>query len=110
MIDKAALLAASLPTVTVDLPGAGAVSVRGLTRSEVHSLGDLKSDVEALERRILRLGMADPAMDDVDVKAFYESAPSEWTDLIVTAISRLSGILKESPKSDVPGLRDGRGP
>lgn len=108
MIDKDAFLKASTPEETICLPGVGDVRVRGLTRSEAVSLSEVKSDTPALERLIVRLGLVQPALSEAEVEAWYESAPSGLTDLIVNAVTRLSGADESAPKSGVPGVRSGR--
>lgn len=104
-MDKDLFLKASIPEGTVDIPGAGTVRVRGLTRLEVLGLEPLQKDVGALERRIILLGMVDPSLDEGDVAAWYAAAPAGHTDLIVNEVSRLSGMSEGSPKRAVPGVR-----
>lgn len=102
MIDKEAFLKATAPETSVELPGLGTVKVRGLSRSEAVSLAPLKDDTGALERRILILGLVDPALTEDELKAWYDSAPAGLVDPIIAAIERLSGLGKGAPKSDVP--------
>ena len=108
MIDKEQFLKAAVPEDLVNVPGHGQVRVRGLTRSEVVGLQAMPKDVGALERRIIQLGMVDPVLDEGDVAAWYASAPAGHTDLIVDAVSRLSGLSEAAPKSGVPGVRRGQ--
>lgn len=107
MIDREQFLKAGVPEQVVVIPGAGEVRVRGLTRLEVLGLQALTADQGALERRIIHLGMVDPELDEDDVAAWYAAAPAGHTDLIVEAVSALSGIAAGAPKSGVSGVRRG---
>lgn len=106
MVDKEMFLKVPMPEKEVDLPGLGTVRVRGLSRAEVLTLSEMKGDTGRLERAIIRLGVADPQLSDGEVAAWYESAPAGHTDLIVDAVSVLSGMSKEAPKSGVLGIRE----
>ena len=105
MIDREVFLKAALPEAEVDLPGVGPVRVRGLTRAEVVALQGFKADVGAVERRIIALGLVDPALGPDDVDVWYDTAPAGMTDLIVNEVSRLSGLSDGATKSGVPGIR-----
>lgn len=108
MMDREVFLKASPPEEHVDLPGTGTVRVRGLTREEVHALAPLKKDQGTLERRIIHMGLISPSLSEEDVVVWYGSAPAGHTDLIVGAVSRLSGLFADSSKSGVPAVRGKR--
>lgn len=103
MIDKEAFLKPSVAEEVVTLPGKGDVLVRGLTRLEAVSLQKVKDDPAALECLIVRLGLVQPSLTEEEVKAWYASDVAGHTDLIVSAVERLSGLSEGAPKSDVPG-------
>lgn len=107
MIDREQFLKAALPEAELDIPDVGTVRVRGLTRAEALGLQTIKDDPGALEQRIILLGLVEPALSADDVDAWYGSAPAGLTDLIVDAVSRLSGLGEGAAKSGVPGIRSG---
>ena len=108
MADKEAFLKAAPPRGEVDIPDVGPVGVRGLTRQEALSLRDLVGGPGAIERRIIHLGMTDPALTEAEVEAWYGSAPAGHTDRLVNAISALSGLSEGAEKRGVPEVRGGR--
>lgn len=105
MIDREQFLKVAVPEAVVDLPGFGEVRVRGLTRVEAMGLKGF-SDNGDLERRIIHLGMVEPALDEDDVAAWYAAAPAGMTDIIVDQVSKLSGLGQGAAKSGVPGIRE----
>lgn len=109
MIDREQFLKAAAPEGTVTIPGEGEVRVRGLTRLEVIGLQGMPKDTGQIERRIIQLGMVDPALSEDDVAAWYAAAPAGHTDLIVDEVSRLSGLGEGAAKSGVPPVRGRRG-
>lgn len=107
-MDREALLKGLTPEREVEL-SAGTVRVRGLTRAEVTALAPLKDDLPDLERSILLLGFVDPVLSEEDIAVWYATAANSDVDRAVTAISEATGMAPDSPKSGVPGLRDGGG-
>lgn len=107
-ISRELFLKAAVPEDVVDIPGLGPVRVRGLTRLEVIGLQSMPKDTGLIEKRIIRLGLVDPVLTDDDVDAWYDVAPAGHTDLIVDAVSRLSGLGEGATKSGVPPVRNRR--
>jgi hypothetical protein len=89
---------------TVDIEGIGTVRVRGLSRSEVFMTQQAKG-TEAMERKILALGMVDPPMTEDDVKTWQRNSPAGELDAVANKIHDLSGLGKGADKSGVPDVR-----
>lgn len=105
-MDKSALLASRLPTGEVDIPGVGTVVVRGLSRQEMISVGEI-GDQLAQERRTLSLCMVDPRLTEDEVRQWQEASPAAEINAVAQRINELSGIgpaaAKEAYKSDGSG-------
>ena len=101
---KARLLGMSLPEDTVEIPGVGPVRVRALNRHEALSVQGLKG-AEAIERRIVSLGLVDPTMTEAEVGQWQKAAPAALLDLVSDRIAELSGLKDDSPKEVVKSLR-----
>lgn len=104
MIDREAFLKHRLGERTVELPGVGMVRVRGLSREEAFSLKKEK-DTEAMERKLVLLGLVEPKLSAEDVAEWYAHAPAGEIDLIVGPIQELSALNEGAAKSDVPQVR-----
>lgn len=104
-MDKEALFAPRLPEDDVEVPGIGAVRVRGLSRIEAMHVQAAKGP-EATERRILALGMVDPKLTEDEAGRWQRAAPAGELEPVTDRIAELSGIApgaaKEATKS-VPG-------
>jgi hypothetical protein len=97
---KSLLLKSRIPEANVDLPGVGTVRVRGLNRAEALRVEAAKG-VEARERRILALGMVDPAITEAEAGQWQRNAPAGELDPVSTKIAELSGMLPGSAKEAV---------
>jgi hypothetical protein len=106
---KARLLKPRVPEGTVDLEGIGTVRVRGLSRGEVYMTQQAKG-TEAMERKILALGMLDPALTEDEVRAWQQNSPAGEIEPVADKIRDLSGLNKGADKSGVPDVRDEPGP
>lgn len=104
MIDREAFLKHRLGEATVELPGVGAVRVRGLSREEAFSLKKEK-DTEAMERRAVALALVEPQLSADDVAEWYANAPAGEINLILESIRDLSGLNEGAAKSGVPSVR-----
>lgn len=104
MIDREAFLKHRLGERAVEIPGVGVVRVRGLSREEAFSLKK-EEDHEAMERRMVLLGMVEPKLSADDVAEWYAHAPSGEIELVVGPIQELSSLGKGAAKSDVPSVR-----
>lgn len=87
----------------------GTVTVRALTRDEIHFVNDKAGDnVRELEAQTLCLAMVDPVLSIADVRKWLEVAPGgEFID-VMTAVSALSGVDEGAQKSGVPAVRGPR--
>lgn len=100
---KARLLKPRIPEGTVELE-LGTVRVRGLSRGEVYMTQQCKG-VEAMERKILALGMVDPPMTEAEVRQWQENSPAGELEAVTKKIQQLSGLGEGADKSGVPGVR-----
>jgi hypothetical protein len=96
-MDKAALLAATLPHDDVDLPsGAGTVRVRGMTRAEAVRVSKRiesgEFDQVDVEIAACAIGMVDPAMTEDDVRQWREVAAAADVQAVAQRISELSNL------------------
>jgi hypothetical protein len=95
-VDKALLLAPRLAQDEVQVPGVGAVKVRGLTRAEVAKIGN-RDGLEA-ERMAISLAMVDPVLTEDEVGQWQESAPAMEIQPVLVRINELSGLTKQAQK------------
>ena len=105
-MDKELLFKPRLPEDTVDVPGIGTVRVRGLNRAEATMIESAGS-TEAKERKILALGVVDPALTEAEVGRWMKAAPAGEIQPVSTRIAQLSGMLDDSAKTAVKTFRDG---
>lgn len=101
------LLASRLPEDTVDVPGVGKVTVRGLSRKEVGTAitaarsedGELDSDT--LEIAYLAMAMVDPTFTQEEADLWHSTAGMAQIQPVIDKISELSGLGRAAAKSDV---------
>lgn len=93
---------------SVEIDGIGTIRVRGLSRGEVFMTQQAKG-TEAMERKIVALGMVDPPMNEDDVKQWQRNSPAGELEIVVDKIRQLSGLGEGADKSGVPGVRDESG-
>lgn len=91
-VDKASLLALTLPRETVEVPGLGSVTVRGLSRAEVVHLQVSCTTPDELENETLAAGMVEPALSVEEAAGFRANAPSDVVRAISDPILALSGL------------------
>jgi hypothetical protein len=96
-----------LPEDDVEVPSMGTVRVRGLSREEVFECQKAKG-TQAHERKILHLGMIDPAMTEGQAALWQKVSPAGEIEPVVDKIRALSGLDEGADKSGVPG--DGERP
>lgn len=103
-MDKELLFAPRLPEADVEVPGVGTVRVRGLNRPEAMAVQAV-SGTEARERKILALGMVDPALTEAEAGRWQKAAPAGELEPVTTRIAELSGMLEGSAKEAVKTFR-----
>lgn len=103
MLDREAFLKSSPPERVVEL-STGSVRVRGISRAEALTLKG--QDLSVLEPRIIQFGLVEPELSAADVDEWYLHANCLDVDIMVRAISELSGLSAAAPKSDVPGVTE----
>lgn len=109
-MDKSVLLKRSAHNVEdVDIPGAGAVTVRGLTRAEVEDArvlaGGQKAASADMEIQLIAASLVDPEMTSQEVAEWLTDAPAGDSVAVMQAISRLSGLGQDARKSGPPPVR-----
>jgi hypothetical protein len=105
---KARLLKPRVPEGTVELDGLGTIRVRGLSRGEVFMTQQAKG-VEAMECKILALGMVDPQMTEDEVRQWQANSPAGEMEPVADKIRELSGLNRGAEKEAVQTFRDGSG-
>ena len=100
-MDKAALFESRLPRAEFETP-AGTLLLRGLSRAEIMSLRKVgqSGDVDEVDKRMLRLGVVEPALTDADVKTWREAWPAAEIDAVVSKIAELSGMHEEETERE----------
>jgi hypothetical protein len=109
-MDKNALLTERLPRGEVEIPGVGAVTVRGLSRYELLLAGKGQEDVTVMEQRMLSMGMVDPEMTEQDIAEWQKCSPAGEIMPVVALINELSGVGRDVQKEAYKSLRDESGP
>lgn len=100
-----------LPVDTIDIEVDGEVetlTVRGLNRGEMITLGKLSDDEgqEVAERYMLSCALIDPAdMTREDVAAWQESSPGMEMHPVIQLVNALSGAGKVAEKSRLHEVR-----
>lgn len=103
-MDKELLFKPRLPEVEIDVEGVGTIRVRALSRAEALAAQNAKG-VEAMERKILVLGMVDPQVTDADVRKWQDASVAGEIEAVTNCICELSGLsvdnaaLKEAMRS-----------
>lgn len=106
-MDKSALLTERLPREEVPIPGLGTVTVRGLSRYELHLVNKGTDEAAVIERRMLAHAMVDPELTVDDVEQWQRCSAAGELTLVTEAVQRLSGLGEGADKSGVPGAGEG---
>lgn len=111
-MDKNALTASRLPTDQIEIPGVGAITVRGLSRFELLLAGKLADDkgTASMEQHMLSMAMVDPEMSVKDVEAWQKASPAGEMAPIVALVNRLSGVGQGADKSGLSEAGEGSEP
>lgn len=101
-LSKEELLAGTVPTDKVEIPGKGEVLVRALTRGQVHANSEAREknrlSNKEIEAKTLAWGLVEPELDINEVKAWMDSAGTAEVNLVVEKIMELSGFEEEDRK------------
>jgi hypothetical protein len=107
-MDKEALLKGSLPEVEVEIPGKGAVRVRGLSRAEYLQMGIIgQEDLERAEVYMIGHGLVDPALSVEEIRKWRDAVNAGEVDVVTEAINKLSGLNETALKDAVSTFRGG---
>ncbi len=101
-MDRDLLKKARLVEEDVDLPGVGTVRVRAMSRAEAMRIKDKSMSVAKMEQIILSTAMLDPVMSVDDVREWQEASGAGEIELVVAAVTRMSGLERNAGKSDLP--------
>lgn len=96
-LDKNTLLGAALEQEDVKL-SIGIIRVRALSRGEVFRAQQAE-DAAATEIRLLAAGLVEPAMEEADVKGWYETGAFGDIRTVLEVLFRLSGLEPGASKS-----------
>jgi hypothetical protein len=92
----------------VEIEGVGSVLVRALSREELLTAGEdadgNKLGIVPMERKMVALGMVDPAMTEADVAVWQANSPADELSVVVDKINKLSGVAQGSTKEAFPGV------
>lgn len=90
-----------LPEDVVEVEGVGTVRVRAMNRGEVLNMQSY-ADKKVSEQYMLSCTLIDPAgMTMEDVADWQAASVAMEIEPVTDKVAHLSGILKDSPKSDV---------
>jgi hypothetical protein len=105
-MDKAALLTDRIPRGEVEIPGVGKVTVRGLSRYELHLSGKGTDDAGTVERRMIAMSMVDPQLTEAEVELWQKNSSAGELASVTVAIRDLSGLNPGADKEAYKSLRD----
>lgn len=99
-VDKEALFKPRLPEEEVDVPGVGAMRVRGLSRAEVvDQLNEVDRSIPgAFEARIVAMSLVEPSLTDDEVQRWRAASPPDEIGVVVDKINELSALTKQAVK------------
>lgn len=111
LLGKRADTASGLPEDAVPVEGMGTVLVRGLSRGEVFAMQKARADggiktEDAWERRMLSIGLLEPAMTEEEVGEWQRVSPAGEMEPVGEKIRELSGLSEGADKSGLPEIRD----
>lgn len=107
IISKELLLKPRLEEREVDLPGVGAVRVRGLSRAETVRLGQL--ELGQADAFLLQRGLVQPALTPEEIDQWRDSVSADEIAPAYEMIAALSGIGPAALREAVLSFRGGAG-
>lgn len=107
-MDKELLFKPRLPEADVEISGVGTVKVRGLSRIEAMHV-QAANGPEAVERRILALGVVEPKLTEDDVRQWQKASPAGELEPVTEKIAELSGMKPGADKEAYKSFRDDAG-
>lgn len=87
-----------------DIPGRGKITIRPMTREELHRLRN--QDTGDSERATLAACIVDPRLTVGEVRLWQEAAPAGEISPIIARIMEISGLGEGAGKSDLPGVSE----
>jgi hypothetical protein len=104
-MDKTALLTERIPRTEVEIDGVGTVTVRGLSRYELHLSGKGADDAAVIERRMIAIAMVDPELTEAEVELWQKNSSAGELAAVTVAIRDLSGLKSGADKEAYKSLR-----
>jgi hypothetical protein len=101
-VDKEDLFKPLLLEEEFEIPGRGKVTIRPMTREELHRLRN--QDSGDSERNTLAACIVNPRLTVGEVRLWQEAAPAGEISPIIKRIMEISGLGEEAGKSDLPGV------
>lgn len=101
VVDKAALLAATeFETADVEIPKMGYVTVRGMSRAELHRVRTLGEDkgLKTAEAFMVERAVVEPKFTADEVEQWFKKPAGRYIDRIVEKINDLSGVEEGAGK------------
>lgn len=103
-----ALLAASVPEGTAEIPGVGLVKVRGLSRGELHLLskkdgGDPSPETSDLFYFVH--GLVEPKVTEAQARKIFDAIGFGAISPVISKITELSGVTRADQKEAYKSLR-----
>lgn len=98
-MDKDLLFKPRLEERDVEL-SIGTVRVRAMTRAEATRFKGEHEDVGKLERQMLAVALVDPVLTEDEVGRWQDAAPAGELQDVVDVVVELSGMLKETGKTN----------
>jgi hypothetical protein len=101
-VDKEDLFKPLLLEEEFEILGRGKVTIRPLTREELHRVRH--QDTGAGERETLAACIVDPKLTVGEVRLWQEAAPAGELTPLIARIMEISGLGKGAGKSDLSGV------
>jgi hypothetical protein len=98
-MDKSQLLASRVGTEPYEIPGVGTITIRGLSREQMHEAGKHADEgVAGMEAIMLAHGLVEPALTVDEVRQWQANSPAGEIQPIVERINVISGVAGASQK------------
>jgi hypothetical protein len=98
-MDKSQLLASRVGAEPYEIPGQGTITIRGLSREQMHEAGThVDEGVAGMEAAMLAHGLVDPELTVDEARQWQANSPAGEIQPIVERINVLSGVAGASQK------------
>lgn len=90
-------------TIDFEVAGLGTIQLRPMTFTEVSKARGLLGDELALNRAVLKYGIAEPALSDAQIDRLMDSASAGIIGGVVRRIMQLSGMVEDDELKNEAG-------